>query len=259
MKTIFFFLLLAVSTNLNAQSTKKHPVFVLVHGAWHGGWSWQKVSADLRENGAIVYTPTLSGLGEHKNTLNRNIDLNTHIEDIVNLIVMEDLQDVVLVGHSYAGAVIAGVADKIPERLNKLVFLDALIIRNGQSLLSQTPQDNQVATAKAAEKDSGLSIPFWPAEVFAVTDPKDIKWVNERLTAQPYKTFTQPLVLNNPLGNHLPLFYIACINPMLPPVKRFADEAKNDKSWHYYSLNTGHDAMITTPGKLAALLESFIK
>jgi len=256
---MIIFLLLAVSTNLQAQSTKKPPVFVLVHGAWHGGWCWQKVSADLRAKGAITYTPSLSGLGEHKNTLNRDIDLNTHIEDIVNLIVMEDLHDVILVGHSYAGAVIAGVADRIPERLSKLVYLDALVIRNGQSLLSQTPADNQVATAKAAEKDSGLSIPFWPAEVFAVTDPGDIKWVNERLSAQPYKSFTQPLALKNPLGNHLPLIYIFCNNPVLPPVKRFAEEVKNDKNWKFYTMDTGHDAMITKPHELAALLASFIQ
>lgn len=259
MKTIIFFLLFAVSTNLYAQATKNPPVFVLVHGAWHGGWCWQKVSADLRAKGSIVYTPTLSGLGEHKNTLNRNIDLNTHIDDIVNLIIMEDLQNVILVGHSYAGTVIAGVADRIPERLSKLVFLDALIIRNGQSALSEQPKDNQAYMIKAAEKDSGLSIPIWTADAFGVTDPKDIKWVNERLAPHPYKTFTQQLVLNHPYGNHLPLIYIGCTNPILPPIKRFIEETKNDKNWQYYALNTGHDAMITTPDALAALFESFIK
>jgi pimeloyl-ACP methyl ester carboxylesterase len=258
MKSILFILLIAVTTNLHAQGTKKPPVFVLVHGAWHGGWAWQNVSADLREKGSIVYTPTLSGLGEHKNTLNRDIDLNTHINDIVNLIVMEDLHDVVLVGHSYAGAVIAGVADKIPERLSKLIFLDALIIRNGQSALSQTPKENQEYTAKAAEKDSGLTIPILTADYFGVTDPKDIKWVNERLAGQPYKTFTQPLVLNHPYGNHLPLFYIFCNNPILPPIKRFAEEVKNDRNWKYYTMNTGHDAMITTPHELATLLNNML-
>jgi pimeloyl-ACP methyl ester carboxylesterase len=256
MKTIFFFLLLAVATNLQAQATKKPPVFVLVHGAWHGGWCWQKVSADLRAHGASVYTPTLSGLGEHKNTLNRDIDLNTHIEDIVNLIVMEDLHDVVLVGHSYAGTVIAGVADRIPERLSKLVFLDALIIRNGQSALSEQPEQNKAFIMKAAEKDSGLSIPIWTADAFGVTDPKDIQWVNERLAAQPYKSFTQPLVLKHPYGNHLPLIYIGCINPVLFPIKRFMEEVQHDKSWKYYTMNTGHDAMVTTPHELATLFES---
>jgi pimeloyl-ACP methyl ester carboxylesterase len=259
MKSIILFLLLAVNTSIQAQSTKKDPVFVLVHGAWHGGWCWQQVSADLRAKGAVVYTPTLSGLGEHKNTLNRDIDLNTHIEDIVNLIVMEDLHNVVLVGHSYAGIVIAGVADRIPERLSKLVFLDAMIIKNGQSGLSQESAEEQASKSKGAEKESGLSLAPWPAEVFGVTDPKDIKWVNERLTPQPYKAFTQPLVLNHPYGNHLPLIYIACINPMLPQIKKFAAEVKVDKNWQYYTMNTGHDAMITMPHELATLFQSFIK
>jgi pimeloyl-ACP methyl ester carboxylesterase len=102
-----------------AQSGEKRPVYVLVHGAWHGGWCWQKISAKLRADGADVYAPTLNGLGEHKNTLNSEINLDTHIADIVNLIKMEDLDNVILVGHSYAGTVIAGVADRIPERLKK--------------------------------------------------------------------------------------------------------------------------------------------
>jgi pimeloyl-ACP methyl ester carboxylesterase len=245
-KLIFFCLL---TINVSAQS-----VFVLVHGAWHGGWCWQKVSTQLRAAGNVVYTPTLSGLGEHKNTLNKEVDLNTHISDIVNLIIMEDLHNVVLVGHSYAGTVIAGVADRIPERLSKLVFLDAMIVENGQSPISVQPKEMAVKVAKSTEADHGLSIPAWPADVFGVTDAKDLKWTNERLTAQPYKTFTQKLVLKHPYGNGIPLTYIACVNPQMPVLKVFGDKAKNSPDWKYYTLNTGHDAMITMPDELSALL-----
>jgi len=227
------------------------PVYVLVHGAWHGGWCWQKVSAKLRAEGAVVYTPTLSGLGEHKNTLNADIDLNTHITDIVNLIVMEDLHDVILVGHSYGGIVIEGVADRIPERLSKLVFLDALVLESGESAISIQSKE----VREKLEKAKGLSLPAWSADAFGVTDTADVRWVNERLAPQPYKTFNQPLVLKHPLGNNLPMVYIACLKPQLPVLKQFSDKAQQGTGWRYYAMDTGHDAMVTAPDECTALLK----
>lgn len=261
-KSISYYLLaiVLIGSNLssNAQSKSQQPVFVLVHGAWHGGWCWQHVSKKLRSEGDLVYTPTLSGLAEHKNTLNKDVDLNTHITDIVNLIVMEDLHHVILVGHSYAGAVIAGVADRIPERLEKLVFLDALLVDNGQSALSLNPKESQDRFTKTAmDFDKGLSIPAPSSSWFGITDSSTVKWTDERLTSQPLKTFTQPLVLKHPIGNHLPLIYIACRNPELPVLEQFADQAKRSKAWKYYELNTGHDAMISMPAELATLLATF--
>lgn len=255
-----FILLVFVSlvTNIHAQSSSsKPPVYVLVHGAWHGGWCWQGVSRELRANGGIVYTPTLSGQGEHKNILSPAINLETHIADIVNLIEMEDLHDVILVGHSYAGAVIAGVADRIPQRLSKLVFLDALLIESGQSTMSVQPKAVQEVMKKSGEKDGGLTIPAWSADVFGITSPADINWVNARLTGHPFRTFTQPLVLKHPYGNHLPLIYISCTVNQLPAIVPYAQKVKNNKDWKYYELETGHDAMVTEPQKTAALLESF--
>jgi pimeloyl-ACP methyl ester carboxylesterase len=258
-KSFYILLVLLVTVfNVNAQSTEgKQPVFVLVHGAFHGGWCWQRVSKDLRGKGDLVYTPTLSGLAEHKNTLNDKIDLNTHITDIVNFIVEEDLHNVILVGHSYAGAVIAGVADRIPERLSKLVFLDAMLMRNGQSALDVSPDDIRKYFIKAAaDNDKGLTIPFFTSNFFGVTNTADIKWVNARLTNQPFKTFSQRLVLKHPYGNHLPLTYIACTNPELRAIQGFADEVKNSKDWKYLELKTGHDAMITMPVELSDMLQS---
>lgn len=258
-KNSFYILLLFLMPFIavHAQTGQKQPVFVLVHGAFHGGWCWQRVSKELRAKGDMVYTPTLSGLAEHKNTLNDQIDLNTHISDIVNFITAEDLHNVILVGHSYAGAVIAGVADKIPERLFKLVFLDAMIMENGQSALDVSPEDIRQYFVKATtDFDKGLSIPFFTSDFFGVTDTADIKWVNNRLTNQPFKTFFQPLVLKHPYGNHLPLTYIACTQPELRAIKPFADRTKNSKKWTYLELKTGHDAMITMPVELSNMLQS---
>lgn len=255
----FYFLLVSLLfvSHANAQPVQEPPVFVLVHGAFHGGWCWQKVSKQLRAKGDIVYTPTLSGLGEHKNTLNSHVDLNTHIADVVNLILSEDLHNVILVGHSYAGAVITGVADLIPERLSKLVFLDAMLMKNGQSALDVSPKDIRENFMKSANQfDKGLSLPFLSAGFFGVTNAEDVKWVNERLTNQPFRTFMQPLILKHPFGNHLPLTYIACTNPELRAIKPFADETRASKEWKYLQLKTGHDAMMTMPVELAEMLES---
>jgi pimeloyl-ACP methyl ester carboxylesterase len=258
-KKSFYALFVFILSTLNtyAQLNHQKPIFVLVHGAFHGGWCWQKVSHQLRSKGDIVYTPTLSGLAERRHTLNDQIDLNTHILDIVNLLIAEDLHDVVLVGHSYAGAVIAGVADRVPERLSKLIFLDAMLMENGQSALDVSPYDIRRYFVKAAnDYDKGLSIPFFTSDFFGVTNSADIKWVNDRLTSQPYKTFAQPLVLKHSYGNGLPLIYIACTDPELRAIKPFADRVKADKNWNYLELKTGHDAMISQPVELSNMLQS---
>jgi pimeloyl-ACP methyl ester carboxylesterase len=255
---LMILLLVLNSINLSAQNrSQQHSVFILVHGAWHGGWCWEKVKEKLSSKGDLVYTPTLSGMGEHKHNLDSTIDLNTHIQDIVGLIVKEDLHHVILVGHSYAGLVISGVADRIPERLEKLIYLDAVLAENGQSTFSVNPKESQEAFSKTAvDHDKGLSIPPPSSTWFGVTDSAAIKWTNDRLTSQPYKTFSQPLVLKHPYGNHLPLTYIACTSPELPVLIQFAEKAKNNKVWDYYELKTGHDAMVTMPSELAALLFS---
>ena len=254
-----FLLTLAILISLGTQiaSGQQHsekPVFVLVHGAWHGGWCWQSVSENLREKDFTVYTPTLSGLGEHKNILNEKINLQTHIQDIVNLIEMEDLNNVVLVGHSYAGAVIAGVADMIPTRLKKLVFLDAMLVHNGESPHSLQPKDVQQIENKLIEGKQNL--PPFPVSLFGITDSLQVRWVSERLTPQPFNTFAQKLILKHKYGNGLPLAYIACTNPWIPILKKMSKEAQNNPLWTYYTLNTGHDAMITVPNELATMFES---
>lgn len=250
-------ILMCITINSFAQNKPQQPVYVLVHGAWHGGWCWDKVAKNLRAKGDLVYTPTLSGMAEYKNQLDTMINLDTHIMDIVNLIVKQNLHHVILVGHSYGGVVISGVADRIPERLEKLIYLDALLVENGQSALSVNPKERQETFTKAAwEVDKGLSIPAPSSAWFGVTDSVTIKKTNDQLTNHPFRTFTQPLVLKHPFGNHLPLIYIACVNPKLEGLEQFAAQAKNSKSWKYYELQTGHDAMITMPAELTKILSS---
>lgn len=256
--SIVGFLWMFVPVNVQAQRKVQKPVYVLVHGAWHGGWCWQQVSEKLRKQGALVYTPTLSGLAERKNELDSTVNLSTHIHDIIDLITKEDLHNVILVGHSYGGEVIAGVADSIPGRLKKLVYLDALLVENGQSTLSVNTKENMELFSKTAmEFDKGLSIPSPSSTWFGVKDSIAIKWADARLTNQPFRTFTQPVSLKHVYGNNLPQIYIACRNPELAVLEQFATKAKNDKTWKYYELNTGHDAMITMPVELTALLSSF--
>ncbi|QNK64007.1 alpha/beta hydrolase [Pedobacter sp. PAMC26386] len=250
-------LVLGLNFETSAYPSKINATYVLVHGAFHGGWCWKEVAKELRSHADLVYTPTLSGLGEHKNTLDTSINLNTHINDIVNLILMEDLHDVILVGHSYAGAVIAGVADRIPERLSQLVFLDALIVANGQSVNDLNPGDVVEEFKKAAfQNDKGLSIPVLKSEFFGVKDPKVSAWANERLTSQPYRSFSQPLYLKHPFGNHIQTTYICCTGPELRAIQRSADIAKNKKDWKFIAIKTGHDAMLIEPAKLSKILES---
>lgn len=233
------------------QQTSAKPVFVLVHGAWHGGWCWQQVRDNLIGKGYTVYTPTLSGLGEDRHRAGEDVTLRTHVIDIVNLISMEDLRDVVLVGHSYGGAVIAGVADSIPDRLKKLVFLDAMLVRSGESLHSLQPRAIQPAEKmRFAEKQN---LPPFPASLFGITDPHLEQWVNARLTPQPFNTFAQPLTLKHDYGNGLPLVYIACTKPQLPVMVGMSEQARKDSRWVHYALATGHDAMITAPDELSKL------
>jgi len=255
---LLFILLMGDSISSNAQNKLQKPVYVLVHGAWHGGWCWDQVSEKLRAEGDIVYAPTLSGMAEDKDKLDSTVNLNTHINDIVKLIVENDLHHVILVGHSYGGVVISGVADRIPGRLEKLVFLDALLVENGQNALSVNPKESQdVFTQTAMGFDKGLSIPAPSSAWFGLTDSLVIKSTNMRLTSHPLRTFTQPLILKHPYGNHLPLIYIACRKPELAVLEQYAQKTKNNKAWKYYELETGHDAMISMPIELTALLSSF--
>lgn len=229
--------------------------FVLVHGAWHGGWCWQRVSERLRQAGHSVFTPTQTGLGERRHLMSRDITLDTFILDVANLLEMEDLGDVVLVGHSFGGCAVSGVADRMPERVRRLVYLDAMIVEPGRKPFDALPPEGVAARLKAAEASSGgLSLPAPAAAAFGVTDAADAAWLERYLTPQPLSAYTSPLNVNGPIGNGLPATYIGCVAPAYAALNSSREWAKNRKGFDYVELAACHDAMVSAPDALTARL-----
>lgn len=229
---------------------------VLVHGAWHGGWCWSAVASILRARGYTVFTPTQTGLGERSHLLSKSVDLEVFITDILNVFKWEDLHDVMLVGHSFGGAVISGVADRLHNRVRQLVYLDAVILEHGQSPLSLLPKELAEARRKQSyETSDGLSIPPPPAAAFGITDPSQQLFVASRLTPHPLKTYEAPVKLENPVGNGIPASYVVCTNPIYEPLETSRKRVKL-AAWKMREIRSGHDAMVIAPEQVAELLET---
>jgi pimeloyl-ACP methyl ester carboxylesterase len=229
--------------------------YVLVHGAWHGGWCWSRVAPRLAAAGHRVFTPTQTGLGERAHLLSAAITPDTFIDDIARMIMAEELEDVVLVGHSFGGRSICGVADRMPERLRRLIFLDAALPQSGKSAMDLTlPEIRAERLRLAQETSGGLSIPPPRAADFGITDAADAAWVERRLTPHPLATYTLPLVLRHPLGNGVPATYLRCVDPAFANTASSAMLAKARADWQYLEIAAGHDAMITAPGELTRML-----
>jgi pimeloyl-ACP methyl ester carboxylesterase len=233
--------------------------YVLVHGAWHGGWCWGKVAELLRAEGFRAFTPTLTGLGDRAHLIAPNVGLATFVEDVISTIDMEDLSDVVLVGHSFGSAVISGVADARPDRIRRLVFLDSFLTQSGQSPFDQLPPGTVEARRAEAIKTRGLfgetlAMPPPAPSVFGVTEAKDAAWVASRLRPHPIKSYEDTLELKRPLGAGLPKTYIACTNPTYRPNAPARRWAQAQPDWAYFELATGHDAMIMAPDALTDML-----
>ena len=227
--------------------------FVLVHGAWHGGWCWRHVAAQLRAAGHTVYTPTMTGLGERAHLLRADTGLSTCIDDIGAVILNEELDDVVLVGHSFAGPVITGVADRMPERLRQLVYLDAIVVGHGQSALSLFSEEVQRERRRTTDVE-GLRMAIPDPAKFGVTDPMQVAWLHRRLTPHPLNADTEPLQLRHPPGNGVRKTYIAVTDPWYPPLEELRARLREQPDWEWRELATGHDAMVTAPVALADLL-----
>lgn len=224
----------------------KMTTYVLVHGSWHGGWCWKKLLPFLRQENLTVYTPTLTGLGERSHVVTPNTGLSVHIQDIVNLLEFEDLHEVILVGHSYGGMVITGVAEH-SERLGKLVYLDGLVPEDGQSIFD---------LFRSMEKDFKQSadrqglVPSWAPEDFGVTDPQDLAWMAPRLTPMPILTHAEKLHAPTMKAKMLPRSFIHCTQFGLGA---FGEKIRSEGG-RVFTLNTGHDAMITQPQAVAEIL-----
>jgi pimeloyl-ACP methyl ester carboxylesterase len=229
--------------------------YVLVHGGGHGGWCYQPVARIMRAQGHEVYTPTLTGLGEREHLLSSSVDLETHITDVAKLLQFEDLEDVILVGHSYGGMVISGVADRATERIRNLVFLDAAMPQNGQSLVDHAGPF-MLAARTRSRVVNGMELVLFPGEdpmnFFGVKDPEQIAWMKPKLTPHPWKCFEQKLVLKNEAAmRKLPQSVIVCSSHMNDQARAALKALSNGRFWE---IDTGHDLMITEPAAVAGML-----
>lgn len=230
---------------------------VLIHGAFHGGWCWRKTVKELLNNDIRVLTPTLTGLGERSHLLHSKVTLSTHVKDVVNILEYEDLYDVHLVGHSYAGMVITCAATMLPHRIKQLVYLDAPVPHDNQSLFDILPftRAGIEELDVAGEKIRVLPVPN--PDAFGVTDPEDIAWMAPRLTPMPYQCYDERVKFDVKKFEDINKAYLMCEKQLVPGLEEvFASSyrsAEGDK-WRRSKVEGPHDCMVTHPAALAQKL-----
>jgi pimeloyl-ACP methyl ester carboxylesterase len=224
--------------------------FVLVHGAWHGGWCWRRVADILESKGHKVYTPTLTGVGDRSHLLSKDIVLDTHITDIVNLFKWEDLKDVTLAAHSYGGWPSSGALEQIGDRVSSIVWVDAFKPENGQKGIDYASDFSRKAMEEAvATGEPGRKAP--PAKAFAVNE-KDQAWVDSKVTDQPNGVATQPIKLTGAREKIAKKTYIRAVKYPQTAFDKALAECKADSTWKtFVNENTGHDIMVDQPQWLA--------
>ena len=222
--------------------------FVLVHGSWAGSVVWKELAPRLRKAGYEVYAPSLTGIGARKHLLSREIDLNTHIQDVIGVIDDADLSDIVLVGNSYGGMVISGVADRMPEKVASLVYLDAFLPENGESNLSLLPPGLRLATVPG---EDWLVAPPTSA-AFGLKRPEVIALLQRKCTPHPLATLTQPLQLTGGIGRVRQKMYILGTEPAR--FTRFYDKVKNDPGWTVHTLPCTTFMQLEMPDEVTAIL-----
>ncbi|MFJ7276766.1 alpha/beta fold hydrolase [Kitasatospora sp. NPDC098663] len=234
--------------------------FLLIHGSWHSGRCWERVVPLLEAYGHRVFAPSLTGCGDKAHLLGPEVGLDTYVDDVVGLVAEHDLDDVVLVGHSYAGLVISSVANRIPERIAHLVYLDALVPQDGESAVDVQPVGRRMIEL-AEKSESGWRVPPMPElpaplGLFGVTDPADVAWLRETLTDQTVRCLRQPVRLDNPAADAIARTHIHNVGPTPPGITRrpVPPVQPNGSAAQVWELLTGHDCMITMPRELSELL-----
>ena len=226
--------------------------FVLVHGAWHGGWCYARTARILRGQGHDVFTPTLTGVGERAHLAGKEVNLSLHVLDVCNVLKWEDLSDVVLCGHSYSGMVITGVADAMPERIRSLVYLDAFVPENGKAVWDYfLPERREMALQ--ATLSAGGRLPPTPAERFNVNEA-DRAWVDEKCVPMAIACFLERIRLTGAHAKVKKSTYIWAQDWNPSPFHAFYEKLKADKAWTVHATRTGHDVMLDDPEGLARLL-----
>jgi pimeloyl-ACP methyl ester carboxylesterase len=226
--------------------------YVLIHGAFHGGWCWTRVRSLLESKGHRVFTPTLTGLGDRSHLLSRDVGLDTHIADVTNLMVWEELSDNVLVGHSYGGFVVRHAADRMPERIRSLIYLDAFVPDNGKAVCDYVPDKGQKFRELAATTGDGWKLPPRPASTLAV-NAADADWVDRQCTMQPLSTFEAPAQISGACDTIPNIGYIRARNYDSPYFDVFYTLAA-ERCWWREEFACGHDVMLDMPNELTAVL-----
>lgn len=227
--------------------------FVLVHGAWHGGWCYTRVRDRLEAQGHRVFTPTLTGLGERSHLMSKDINLDTHITDVVNVIKWENLRNVVLCGHSYGGWVVSGVAEQTLDKIGSIVFLDAYMPDDGESGQTAGSAFTQEGIAKAL-KTGAISRPGPTAKDFMVASDDDQAWVDSKTTEQPLGVSLQPIKLTGARDKVAKKSYILAETYNSPNFRRYFETCAADPRWTTYTVPCGHDVMVDMPDRLADIL-----
>jgi pimeloyl-ACP methyl ester carboxylesterase len=225
--------------------------YVLIHGAWHGGWCWRFVRPLLK--GHDVFAPSLTGLGERKHLARPDVDLDVHIADVVSILEMEDMREVILVGHSYGGMVVTGAADRVPARIRRIVYLDAFVAENGKCALEYVIPERAARMREEGERLGSITPP--PVSLWGLTREEHIDFVKPREVRHPYRTMSQKIVLKNEAAlTRLGKTFIYCSSPATGSFDQFAAKYRNDPKWEFHELKTGHDAMILMPERVAEIL-----
>ena len=225
--------------------------FVLVHGAWHGAWVWPRTARILRSQGHEVFTPTLTGVGERSHLAGKEVNLSLHILDVCNVLQWENLEDVVLCGHSYGGAVVTGVADAMHERIRSLVYLDGFVLGDGEALWDYTEPKRRYFI-EGAGKHSGRTQPI-PSEEFGV-NPTDLAWVKSKVVPMALACFVERLRLNGNVQKVKKRTYVYAEGWGPSPFKQFYERLKKEPGWNVLTVKTGHHMMIDDPEGCARLL-----
>jgi pimeloyl-ACP methyl ester carboxylesterase len=229
--------------------------FLVCHGAWSAGWAWKKMHPLMNKAGHRLVTPTYTGLGERAHLAHPAIDLETHIADMLQVIKYEDLRDFVLIGHSYGGMVATGVADRARDKVRQLIYVDAFVPQDGQSLLDFLADSEQRRMREAAKSGDGWRVP--PNPTPPDTSPEDVAWLNERRVHTPINCFEAKLNLSAPLT--LPRSYIYATRAAPSDTfGQFARKTKNDPAWRYHEIDASHSPNVTAPEALMALLQKIV-
>ena len=250
----------AVGNAGTASVTYRPRTFVLVHGAWHGGWCWRRVADVLMARGNRVFTPTLTGVGDRAHLFSKDISLQTHVEDILAVVETEELSDFVLVGHSYGGFVISGVADALRDRVSHYVYLDASVppdMSPGASFSwadFNPPEAREARLKLVREQGNGVALPAPPPSAFAVTKASDVAWLQRRLRPMPVGTYIGTFTFASSGSNGLKRTYIASSKPPYALLVSTRNRIRDDNTWSFTTIEAGHDSMVTAPDELASLL-----